>query len=52
MVKIRLSVSIEDKTWHKLAKKLRDNRRFRNKSHFVEEAILRLIEEKEVKQDA
>ncbi|MBD3203122.1 ribbon-helix-helix protein, CopG family [Candidatus Woesearchaeota archaeon] len=44
MSKIRLSVSIEEKTWLKLVENLRKKRKYRNRSHFVEEAILKMIE--------
>jgi metal-responsive CopG/Arc/MetJ family transcriptional regulator len=44
MSKIRLSISIEEKTWLKLVEKIRTERKYRNRSNFVEQAILKMIE--------
>ena len=44
MVKERVSITIEEKT-NKILDDLLKNSRFRNKSHLIEEAIIRYIEE-------
>jgi metal-responsive CopG/Arc/MetJ family transcriptional regulator len=44
MAKERISVTIDEKT-NKILDDLLKNRRFRNKSHLVEEAILKYIDE-------
>ena len=44
MVKVRVSVSLDESTWHKIRESMRKNRRYRNKSHLVEDAILKLVE--------
>jgi len=44
MTKTRISVSIDGKTRLKLFEKIRENRKYRNQSHLIEEAILTFLE--------
>lgn len=43
-MKIKVSVSMEDKTMRKVESLIQDNS-FRNKSHFIELAVQKLIQE-------
>ena len=44
-MKVRISATIEESTDKKIDRFLKDSRRFRNKSHFIEEAVENYLDE-------